>query len=100
MHVANLGMALILVADDDAHLREVVRFALVRAGHTVELACDGVAALARATRASGPAPDLVVLDVLMPELDGLAVCRELRGRVPMVMLSSRGEELDRVLGLE
>nr|HEX4316159.1 response regulator transcription factor [Kofleriaceae bacterium] len=91
-------MALILVADDDAHLREVVRFALVRAGHTVELACDGVAALARAGRA--PAPELVVLDVLMPELDGLAVCRELRGRVPVVMLSSRGEELDRVLGLE
>jgi two-component system OmpR family response regulator len=91
-------MALILVADDDAHLREVVRFALVRAGHAVELACEGVAALARVARE--PRPDLVVLDILMPELDGLAVCRDLRGRVPIVMLSSRGEELDRVLGLE
>jgi two-component system OmpR family response regulator len=91
-------MALILVADDDAHLREVVRFALARAGHTVELACDGVAALARV--AQPPTVELVVLDVLMPELDGLAALRELRGRVPIVMLSSRGDELDRVLGLD
>jgi two-component system, OmpR family, response regulator len=91
-------MALILVADDDAHIREVVRFALVRAGHTVELACDGIATLARMARP--PAVELVVLDVVMPELDGLAACRELRGRVPIVMLSSRGDELDRVLGLD
>jgi len=75
-----------------------VRFALVRAGHAVELVCDGVAALARMARQ--PVVELVVLDVVMPELDGLAVCRELRGRVPIVMLSSRGDELDRVLGLD
>jgi len=90
-------MATILVVDDDAHLREVVRFALARAGHAVELACDGVAALERVARGG---IELVVLDVLMPELDGLSVCRRLRGQVPIVFLSSRGEELDRVLGLE
>ncbi len=95
-------MATILVVDDDAHIREVARFALARAGHTVELATDGAAALARIeTRL----PDLVVLDVLMPELDGLALCRRLRTsasaqRVPIVFLSSRTEEADRVLGLD
>ena len=92
-----MSMATILVVDDDAHIREVARFALVREGYTVELASDGEAALARlASRGI----DLVVLDVLMPELDGLAVCRRLRGAVPIVFLSSRGEEADRVLGLD
>ncbi len=90
-------MASILVVDDDAHRREVARFALAKAGHTVELATDGVAALERVARGG---IELVVLDVLMPELDGLSVCRRLRGQVPIVFLSSRGEELDRVLGLE
>ncbi|MGE0397778.1 MAG: response regulator transcription factor [Kofleriaceae bacterium] len=93
-------MATILVVDDDAHIREVARFALARAGHAVELATDGAAALARIEQR---APDLVVLDVLMPELDGLALCRRLRTqshRVPIVFLSSRTEEADRVLGLD
>jgi len=90
-------MAAVLVVDDDAHIREVARFALARAGHTVELAGDGAAAADRIAR-GGVA--LVVLDVLMPELDGLSLCRRLRGQVPIVMLSSRGEETDRVLGLE
>ena len=92
-------MARILVADDDAHLREVVRFALERAGHEVVEAADGAAALA--SHEQQPA-DLVVLDVLMPELDGLEVCRRLRaqGSIPIVFLSSRDDELDRVLGLE
>jgi two-component system, OmpR family, response regulator len=91
-------MTSVLVVDDDAHIREVARFALAKAGYTVELACDGAHALERIERA--PKPDLVVLDVLMPELVGLAVCRRLAGRVPIVMLSSRGEEADRVLGLD
>jgi len=90
-------MTSVLVVDDDAHIREVARFALARAGHTVELAGDGAAAAERIAR-GGLA--LVVLDILMPELDGLTLCRELRGRVPIVFLSSRGEEADRVLGLE
>jgi two-component system OmpR family response regulator len=93
-------MASVLVADDDAHIREVARFALARAGHAVELAHDGEVAHARLERGG---IDLVVLDVLMPELDGLALCRRLRAgasRVPIVFLSSRGEETDRVLGLD
>lgn len=91
-------MTSVLVVDDDAHIREVARFALAKAGYTVELATDGACALERIER--GPKPDLIVLDVLMPELDGLAVCRRLGGRIPIVMLSSRGEEADRVLGLD
>ncbi|MBX3159242.1 MAG: response regulator transcription factor [Deltaproteobacteria bacterium] len=92
-------MASVLVVDDDAHIREVARFALARAGHTVELANDGAIALDRMARGG---VDLVVLDVLMPELDGFAVCRRLRAdrTVPIVFLSSRGEEADRVLGLD
>ena len=98
-------MATILVVDDDAHIREVARFALARAGHAVELATDGTAALARIEQR---VPDLVVLDVLMPELDGLALCRRLRARdgagpasrVPIIFLSSRAEEADRILGLD
>lgn len=92
-------MASVLVVDDDAHIREVARFALARAGHAVELANDGEAAHERIARGG---IELVVLDVLMPELDGFALCRRLRahGRLPIVFLSSRGEEADRVLGLE
>ncbi|MBA3392489.1 MAG: response regulator transcription factor [Deltaproteobacteria bacterium] len=92
-------MASVLVVDDDAHIREVARFALARAGHAVELAVDGIVAYDRLQRGG---IDLVVLDVLMPELDGLSLCRRLRatGRVPIVFLSSRSEEMDRVLGLE
>jgi two-component system OmpR family response regulator len=89
----------ILIADDDAHIREVVRYALEREGHQTVLASDGSEAIER-VREGGI--DLVVLDVLMPDVDGLTVCRRLRaeGRVPIVMLSSRGDVVDRVLGLE
>ncbi len=92
-------MPSVLVVDDDAHVREVARYALARAGHTVEIANDGVVAYERVQRGG---IDLVVLDVLMPELDGFALCRRLRanGHVPIVFLSSRGEEADRVLGLD
>ncbi|MEO8698533.1 MAG: response regulator transcription factor [Kofleriaceae bacterium] len=90
-------MSSVLVVDDDAHIREVARFALVKAGYTVELATDGTQAYDRLQR---PGIDLVVLDVLMPELDGLSLCRRMQGRVPIVFLSSRGEESDRVLGLD
>src|SRR5262245_19608128 len=91
-------MTSVLVVDDDAHIREVARFALAKAGYTVELATDGAKALERLD--SGPKPDLVVLYILMPELDGLSLCRRIAGRVPIVILSSRGEEADRVLGLD
>jgi two-component system OmpR family response regulator len=91
-------MASVLVVDDDAHIREVARFALARAGHAVELASDGAAAYDRVHRGG---IELIVLDVLMPELDGFALCRALRDqRLPIVFLSSRGDEADRVLGLD
>ncbi len=92
-------MATILVADDDSHIRDVVQYALERDGHKVVTAGDGAAALAR-VQAGGI--DLCVLDILMPELDGLEVCRRLRasGHLPVIFLSSRGEEMDRVVGLE
>ena len=89
----------ILVADDDGHIREVVRFALSQAGYVVTEAADGRAAWL----AFGAGDfDLVVLDLIMPEFDGFEVCRRLRAasRVPVIFLSSRDEELDRVLGLE
>ena len=91
--------ARVLLVDDDPSLREVVRYALDRAGYTVTEAANGREALERFERDE---PDLVVLDVLMPEMDGLAVCRELRttSRVPIVFLSSRAEEVDKILGLE
>src|SRR5205823_2305811 len=89
----------VLVVDDDPHLREAVSFALRKAGLTVVEAADGVEALRRFVEEK---PALVVLDVLMPELDGTEVCRRLRAvsRVPIVFLSSRGDEVDRVVGLE
>jgi two-component system, OmpR family, response regulator len=93
------AMPTILVADDEAHIRDVVQYTLEREGHRVLTAADGAQALARA-REGGI--DLVILDVLMPELDGLAVCRRLREEraIPIIFLSSRAEEVDRVLGLE
>ncbi|MEA1672577.1 response regulator transcription factor [Nitrospirillum sp. BR 11163] len=89
----------ILVVDDDPHIRDVLCFALEKAGMAAEWAGNGVDALDLATR--NP-PSLVVLDVGMPEMDGLEVCRRLRraSDVPILFLSARDEEIDRVLGLE
>jgi two-component system OmpR family response regulator len=92
-------LATILVADDDGHIREVVRYALEKAGHRVIEAADGAQALAQV---EGDQVDLAVLDIIMPEQDGLEVCRQIRarGELPIVFLTSRDEEIDRVLGLE
>jgi two-component system OmpR family response regulator len=89
----------ILVADDDGHIREVVRFALAQGGFEVVEARDGREACERLAPGGF---DLVVLDILMPEADGLEVCRRVRrtSDVPIIFLSSKDEELDRVLGLE
>jgi two-component system OmpR family response regulator len=90
----------ILLVDDDPHLRDVVIYALQREGFSVEAAADGQQGLEAFAR-RGPF-DLVVLDVMMPEVDGLEVCRRMRqgSRVPVVFLSSRDEEIDKILGLE
>ena len=89
----------ILVVDDDAHIREVVRFALAKAGLEVIEAGDGQKALELFQRTK---PNLIVLDITMPEMDGLAVCRVIRktSDVPILFLSSRTDEVDRVVGLE
>lgn len=92
-------MATILVADDDPHIREVVTFALESAGHVVIARPDGQSALSAAEEKS---PELVVLDIMMPGLDGLEVCRRIRQRsqVPILFLSARDDEIDKVIGLE
>jgi two-component system OmpR family response regulator len=89
----------ILVADDDPHIREVICFALEKAGMTTAAVADGAAALREFNRRT---PELLVLDVGMPEMDGLEVCRQVRrsSDVPILFLSARDEEIDRILGLE
>ena len=89
----------ILVADDDLHIREVISFALEKAGMQVTLAEDGRQALDQFRLHT---VDLIVLDINMPEFDGLEVCREIRksSDVPILFLSSRDDEIDRILGLE
>jgi len=92
-------MADLLIVDDESHIREVLRFALEQAGHRVTEAADAASARLRfATQQF----DLVVLDIVLPDEDGLELCRRFRAtsRVPIVFLSSRDEELDRILGLE
>lgn len=89
----------ILVVDDDPHIREILCFALAKAGFETVSAGDGAEALAMFQAA--PA-GLLILDIGMPEMDGLEVCRRLRksSEVPILFLSARDEEIDRVLGLE
>jgi DNA-binding response OmpR family regulator len=89
----------VLIVDDDHGLRTVLAAALGDEGFTVHQAGDGLAGL-RQFEADGA--DLIILDILMPEMDGLEVCRRVRRKsaVPIVLLSSRGDEVDRVTGLE
>ncbi len=92
-------MAKVLVVDDDATVREVVVGYLRNAGHEVHEAVDGAGALDAVRQVD---TDLVVLDVMMPGIDGLEVCRRLRRQsdVPIVLLTALGDEQDRVVGLE
>ena len=89
----------ILVVDDDPHIRDVVRFAFEKTGMTISIAQDGKEALRQFDR---NVHDLVVLDIGMPEMDGLEVCRQIRktADTPILFLSARDEEIDRILGLE
>ena len=92
-------MQTILVIDDDPHIREVVEFALKKAGFRVVTAADGRAGL---EVFKAQVPDLVVLDILMPEMEGTEVCKRIRSesQVPIVFLTSVDDEVDRILGLE
>ena len=96
--------ARILVIDDDARLAEMVRTYLGQAGFAVETRATGLAGVdaAVAVRAGGEPFDAVILDIMLPDLDGLEVCRRIRERsdVPILMLTARGEDTDRIVGLD
>ena len=89
----------VLVVDDEAIVRDVLTRYLEREGFRVDVAADGEAALDLAARSR---PDIVVLDLMLPKIDGLEVFRRLRdgGDLPVVMLTAKGEEVDRLVGLE
>jgi len=88
----------VLVVDDEPIVTEVVQRYLIREGYQVRVAADGRTAL---KEARDGAPDLVVLDLMLPGIDGLEVCRQLRAEssVPIIMLTAKGEESDKILGL-
>ena len=91
---------MVAFVDDEESLRTTVALALQRDGFRVETFADGLEALTRFERAL---PDVAILDIIMPRLDGLELCRRLRARsehLPILILSSKDEELDRILGLE
>src|SRR5438477_10819886 len=98
-------MAQILIVEDEQSLLQTLRHSLSRAGHEVRLSTNGLQAL---EMIRGNPPELVVLDLMLPGLDGLELCRAVRAEtsnpavahVPILMLTSRDEEIDRVVGLE
>ncbi len=92
----------ILVVEDEPDIRELLRYSLAEEGFVVEEAGDGAEALDRITRR---APDLVVLDLMMPRMSGLELCRRLRASadtaaLPVMVVTAKGAEVDRILGLE
>lgn len=95
-------MAKILVVDDEEPIQELLRFNLEKEGYIVRVAKDGQEAL---QDVENDQPDLLVLDLMLPGMDGLEVCRKLRSnpkfqQIPIIMLTAKGEEFDKVLGLE
>src|SRR5437762_4318413 len=96
------SLASILVIDDEADLVTLVKFNLEREGWKVKSAADGATGFELARR---DLPDLILLDLMLPGMDGLEVCRRLRSeqrtaRIPIIMLTAKGGESDRVVGLE
>lgn len=91
----------ILVIEDDPHIRELLRVCLEQEGYLVEMATDGLTGLERARKGCF---NLVILDLMLPGVDGFTICRELAekegGRTPVLILTAKGEEMDRVLGLK
>jgi len=95
-------VATILVVDDEEPIQELLRFNLEKEGYLVCVAKDGQEAL---KQVENDQPDLLVLDLMLPGMDGLEVCRKLRSnprfqQIPIIMLTAKGEEIDKVLGLE
>jgi two-component system alkaline phosphatase synthesis response regulator PhoP len=95
-------MSRVLVVEDDKDIADLIAHYLQRAGHIVESLASGTAALARVRES---APDLLVLDLMLPGMDGLLICQALRGdaataAIPIIMLTARGEEAERIAGLE
>ena len=89
----------ILVVDDEKNIVQLARLYLNNEGYRVEAAHDGKQAL---EKAKSLRPDLIVLDIMMPEMDGLTVCKEIRktSNVPVIILTARGDDIDRIVGLE
>ncbi len=94
-----MSLGKILVVDDDKNICELLRLYLEKEGYSVILAHDGEEALAKFNALT---PDMVLLDIMLPNLDGWQVCREIRKKsnVPIIMLTAKGETFDKVLGLE
>ncbi len=94
-----MSEAVILVVEDEPSYVEALKIGLVREGFTVHVAVDGVEALAQFDAVS---PDLVLLDVMLPRLSGIEVCRQIRkkSRVPIIMVTAKSAEIDTVVGLE
>jgi DNA-binding response OmpR family regulator len=94
-----MGLEKLLLVDDDLSLLDTLAFNLRSIGYQVITATDGVAAL---ERARAEMPDLVILDLMLPEIDGMVVCRSLRqeSSVPILVLTARSGELDKIIGLE
>lgn len=94
-----MSMGKILVADDDQNIAELLRLYLEKEGYTVVLAADGEQAIERFNAEN---PDIVLLDIMMPKLDGWQVCRDIRKKsnCPIIMVTAKGETFDKVLGLE
>ncbi|MFO7662534.1 MAG: response regulator transcription factor [Chloroflexota bacterium] len=91
--------ASILIADDEAGIRDLVRLYLEKEGYRVTAVADGMAALEQVRR---DPPDLLILDLMMPEIDGWEVCRRVRieSKVPILMLTARDQDIDKIVGLE
>ena len=90
---------IVLIADDDTKIRELLELYLSKEGFAIEQAADGAEAILKAQQLK---PDLIVLDIMMPVMDGMEACRQIRkfSKVPVIMLTARVEDEDRILGLE
>jgi len=94
-----MSRQIVLIVDDDHNIREILSLYFAKAGFQVEEAADGVEAIRKIDQTK---PNIIILDIMMPILDGIEVCRQVRkfSRVPIIMLSARVEDEDRIMGLE